>query len=283
MKLFSDFENTSDSFPDTLAVNSSEPTRRDGTAITADVLNDLWGFFQALLFESDQTPNTDGEYAERETGGVSGSQAVRAVRALGGAPGEIVYFAGSIDGDGLPDTTMTPTRLMVMAGQIIPIASYPHLVTATYIGMDNNNNTDYTGFYKCNSAGERTILGTYFKIPDCRGMFVRGLDSGRGFDVGRTEDDTQDVVSDVQLSSVGQHIHDVKDKAESLNPTFALWYYNPTYLNTVSGGTRTDSYNFYVPWPSVTSFETEVASGYTDAGQNEIRPTNIAFHTMIRY
>ena len=290
MKLFSEFDNTSDSFPDTLAVDSSGPTLRDGTAITSDVVNDIWGFFQALLFESDQTPNTDSEYAERGTGGVSGSQAVRAVRALGGAPGEIVYFAGSIDGDGLPDTSLTPTRLIEMAGQIVPIASYPHLVTATYIGDANNADTDHTGFYKCTVEGTRSTSGTYFKIPDCRGYFVRALNGTSNNDVGRDVNGIGSKICTVQASALGHHQHYIGDaNSMATTPTKASEFSMvPTLetLTTGSGGVARSIYTNAGGTNSTTDLVTGFPAGEVsdvDGEYDEVRPVNIAFYLMIRY
>jgi photosystem II stability/assembly factor-like uncharacterized protein len=61
MKDFADFDNTTGAFPDVLAQNATGSGTTDGTPINEDVVNDVWGFFQALLNEADATPSGDCE------------------------------------------------------------------------------------------------------------------------------------------------------------------------------------------------------------------------------
>ena len=56
------FTNTDgNSFPDTAAVNSSGPGTTDGTEFIKAMIDDLWGFNQALLNFTDDTPNGSSE------------------------------------------------------------------------------------------------------------------------------------------------------------------------------------------------------------------------------
>jgi hypothetical protein len=62
-----------------------------------------------------------------------------------------------------------------MNGQVVPIASYQRLCDAVYVG-DTDNATAH-GFYKTSDSGgvTRSTSGTYMVMPDCRGLFIRGL------------------------------------------------------------------------------------------------------------
>jgi hypothetical protein len=58
---FSGLNNTTGSFPNVEATDASGPTLRDGTPITASLVNDIWGGFQAILNEAGTTPSDNVE------------------------------------------------------------------------------------------------------------------------------------------------------------------------------------------------------------------------------
>jgi hypothetical protein len=61
MKDFADFDNTTGAFPDVLAQDATGSGTTDGTPYKADLTNDIWGFFQALLNDAGDTPSGDCE------------------------------------------------------------------------------------------------------------------------------------------------------------------------------------------------------------------------------
>jgi hypothetical protein len=64
-------------------------------------------------------------------------------------------------------------RLLDLTGQIISITgTYAELAANVYCG-DALNATE-PWFYKCDASGNRTTSGAYMKMPDCRGLFLRG-------------------------------------------------------------------------------------------------------------
>ncbi|PTN41924.1 hypothetical protein DAI43_36635 [Achromobacter xylosoxidans] len=81
-----------------------------------------------------------------------------------------------------------PVGWLVEDGAAISVAAYGALAAAIYCG-DANNATAEWG-YRCtnasNPASTRSTSGTYIVLRDRRGLFERGLDSGRGIDPGRS-------------------------------------------------------------------------------------------------
>ena len=69
-------------FPNIKAVNASGPNNKDGTPYTADVLDDIWGWMQALMAKADIKPNGESESADT-------SQLLEALK--------ILFAAGGID------------------------------------------------------------------------------------------------------------------------------------------------------------------------------------------
>jgi len=63
MKDFADLDNSSGSFPDVIGVDASGPGETDGTELTADLFNDIFGFFQTILNSNGDTPSGTAESA----------------------------------------------------------------------------------------------------------------------------------------------------------------------------------------------------------------------------
>lgn len=104
-----------------------------------------------------------------------------AIAAVTGIPaGTVAYHAG----------TSAPTGWVAANGQSLLRSVYVNLFAA--IG---------TAF--------GSVDGTHFNVPDLRGEFIRGLDSGRGIDTGRTRGSVQKpTITVIDLSSDGiKNVH----------------------------------------------------------------------------
>lgn len=109
-------------------------------------------------------------------------------------------------------------------------------------------------------AGDGT---TTFRAPDLRGVFIRGLDNGRGLDTGR-------VFGSFQDHAFKNHGHRNK-------------YYNGYGLNGVGTGGSGWQSNWATSYSNATSSENFVVnSDDTNAG-TETRPVNVAMPWFIRY
>lgn len=151
----------SGTFPRVKAKNATTSASRDGTPYEARVVDDIWGFFQTLLSRAGLTPSGVSE-------SVDASQLMAALHDDIRGPGEFALSA-------LNATELAKRRLLPLYGQVIEIASYPDLCAAVYCGDDSNDSAP--AFYKTSdsSGGTRTTAGTYMVLPDCRGLFARGI------------------------------------------------------------------------------------------------------------
>jgi hypothetical protein len=92
MKDFADFDNVDGAFPDAVAQNATGSGTTDGTPITEDVLNDIWGFFQALLNAASATPSGDCE-ADGDSQLLDAINTIRNALTTDGAT-QYKYFSG---------------------------------------------------------------------------------------------------------------------------------------------------------------------------------------------
>ncbi len=175
MIAFETGNNVIGTFPNTAAKNVSGAGATDGTALLANWVQSLWGAFQDLMQRAGLTPSGVAEAYAAETGvlplGGTGTQFRTAMQMAFGSPGELVLWCRSQ----APATV--GARVLLLQGQTITIASAKDLVAATYCG-DGVNNTAGVPFYKSSDAGgvTRDIAGTYFTLPDARGVTIRGID-----------------------------------------------------------------------------------------------------------
>lgn len=282
---FSGFDNTSGTFPDVEATDSSGPTLRDGTPINAALINDIWGAFQAVLNAAGTTPSGNNEAS-------SASDLLDSIRKLGGAPGEIVLHASPSD--------VIAANILPLKGQVVTIASYQALVDATYIGDGNNANTRFLAFFKCSDTGgtTRNTAGPYFKLPDCRGNFLRALagartsvDAGRDYDTTTYGDDFRNMSGMTYPESPGLHIHDVETTAGA-ELVEELQYVMRANPGTIAGGSATvPTYPAYMFKKQVSTTELQTTVGKLSGGLSygsssfyaEIRPLHVAFQLGIRY
>ena len=287
MRDFGDVDFTSGSFPDVIAADSSGPTVRDGTPLTAAWVSDIWLAFQAMLDFAGLTPNG---YAENDA--TRGSQLLSASRIISGGPGEVIFYAGA-------DPTSPSGRLLQLAGQVVSVADYSDLVAETYCG--DAKNATAVNFYKSSDSGgtTRSTSGTYFKLPDCRGFFLRGIgDSAGDIDSSRFALGLYDTPGFPQVSQSGYHDHmvgweDGSTLRRFTNGTVYSFYAQRDVMLYPSGW----DYTVSTPYPERSS--TELSAGSTgvvktdgslygdfpgaSSDDRESRSVNVGFYVMIRY
>jgi hypothetical protein len=284
---FSGFDNTSGSFPNVEATDSSGPTLRDGTPINANLINDIWGAFQAILNAAGTTPSDGVETS-------SASDLLDSIRKLGGAPGEVVLYAS-------PSETID-ANILPLKGQMITISAYPALVAATYIGDTNNPVSSFPAFYKTSDVTGfvRNTAGPYFRLPDCRGYCLRALAGARtGVDAYRDYYTTLLGVDHRNMSgltteySPGWHIHDIETATgdQVIAETNYVMRSNP---GSVTGSAATvltyPNIMYKLTTAAAEDLVTQIgrlASPATDFGvnasYNEVYPRNVGFQLGIRY
>lgn len=180
------------------------------------------------------------------------------------ASGRVSFPAG---GDGLPvgsviwhAASTPPSGFLKANGAAISRSTYAGLfsVIGTTYGVGNGSTT--------------------FNLPDLRGEFVRGLDDGRGVDVGR-------VLGSAQAQALPPHAH-----LMPLGFTEAALYLrlHPTAPNSFYGtSTPTGSIRRASVTHSGVTTETATRQGYTDSvlygGTGPLHPRNVALLACIKY
>lgn len=287
---FSSFNNTSGAFPDVEATDSSGPTLRDGTPINANLINDIWGAFQAILNAAGTTPSASAETS-------SASDLLDSIRKLCGVPGEIVMYATPSD--------VIAANILPLKGQVVTISAYQALVDATYIGNTNNPSAFYGAFFKCSDSGgtTRNTAGPYFKLPDARGFFPRALAGATtAIDVYRDyyttlygADYRNMAGSKTSYYSPGQHVHDVRSASGDYIKEDLQYVMRSNPGNITGSGGTVATFPVYM-------YTKQAAGGYedlvtqigreippvlidyaTNASYNEVYPKNIGFQFGIRY
>lgn len=114
---------------------------------------------------------------------------------------------------------------------------------------------------------------TTFKLPDLRGIFVRGWDNGRGFDSGRSFASQQD-------SQNKAHNHGGSTSADG---NHAHFYSDTTFYNALVAGAGRSAYGAIKETQQL-STETQGAHKHTipNDGGTEARPVNIALLHAIK-
>ncbi|MFP3041904.1 hypothetical protein LQZ19_08785 [Treponema primitia] len=151
-------------FPAIVAKNASGPVAQDGTPYDANLVSEIWGFMQDVLNRAGLTPNGVIEAA-------GSSQFVEALkRGVALPPGMLVHTA-------MNPAAAANCRLLQLTGGVIPYNSgaYAEMTRNTWVGADQNGNTALAGFYRTSDAAGNTRDpgGSYFVLPDARGLFVR--------------------------------------------------------------------------------------------------------------
>ena len=239
--------NKTGTFPNTQAKNASSAGGTDGTEYVAAILNDIWGFWQQLITMAGMTPNGTSEAAQASTAATTqlgvGQQKAQAMQMVfGGAPGEAVFdFIAPGTGTygsqamswgsatGGPPSRYQYRRVIACAGQFvpatIPLGGYPDLAAAIYCGDANNATATYC-YYTSDAGGttRSTVSKNYIKLPDMRGVTIRGYDHGGIHDpLGATRGSFGEIAS-LQQDAMQGHIHSVGGSVSpgSGNPSILL-------------------------------------------------------------
>lgn len=185
------------------AKNVTTPGDGTGTPLDKVWINDILGFLQYTLKKGSVsisgagTPDT-----------VNQSDYHDAMRLSCGYPGLIVPLGLNAD-----PATFAGLRILLLDGSGVLTAAYPSLVTNTYVGNTLNATADC--FYRASDpAGAiRATAGNYFILPDMRGRFLRGLDTGALRDV----DGSGRITGSYQVPSIDEHKHFVSDDGGTTN------------------------------------------------------------------
>lgn len=155
-------------------------------------------------------------------------------------------------------STNPPTGWLRAAGQVVSRAMYPRLFAAIGTTYNKSNDTDATSF----------------RLPDARGMFMRGFDFGRNLDPGRVFGTDQESGNKVHVhtgstAEAGEHRHNV--------PSRRIEY---TGMSGAGGGNAFQNIDVnYITDPAGTHTHGFV----TDAnGLPEARPVNITVQVLIK-
>jgi len=217
------------------------------------MVNNIWGYFQALMNQAGLTPNGLQE-------AYNASQLLTASQLLfGAAPGDLYQSL-------VQNPATLGVRALILTGQVITIASYPNLVANTYIGDTNNPNTAYQYFYKCSDAGgtTRSTSGTYYQLPDFRGVFLRGLDIGGT----RNPNGTSDFLGNFRSFAMQGHHHAFVGGLFAASGSGTTW-------NLVAAGSAGDD--------SIKSPTTDGTHGAVINVDSETRPMQGVIQIGIRY
>lgn len=263
---YSIIPNTVGSFPNVVGQNASGGAAVDGTPYLKSVIDDLWGANQALMDAAGLSPNATSE-------AVGASQRLEALRAVCGAPGELVLWTG------FSDPASTANRIIPLEGQGVEVVNYPALVAACYVGDANNANVSVQGYYKATTAAgtTRSVSGDWFILPDYRGYFLRGRDLA---DLRDPSGSTRGFYGTVENDSQGRHTHGLQSRDtpggdwDRMIQTGEYWLHN-TDPGSASLRHVAIGYEF-------ATFEPTRAA--PDLAQpNEVRPVNQTANICVRY
>jgi hypothetical protein len=260
--------NTSGAFPAVVGLNSTGPGNLDGTPYIKSVIDDLWGFSQALMDAASLTPDAVTESS-------TASQRLEAVRRIAGYPGEVVFWHGDAS-----DPSSLGIRLIPLNGQTVNITTYPELDASCYVG--NSLNATASAYFRTSDAGgtTRDTAGPYLVLPDARGSFMRGLDTSGTVDPdGATRD-----VGNYQEWASFDHRHYIYYNGAGGPASF--YYYNITpgsgtqEILSNHGGSTGLIGTGYAQDMRDTSY---AAIPSQNKRSTETRPDNIAGRWCIRY
>ena len=253
MKTLDTVSGISGAWPDATAVN--DPVQGVGTNLEASWLADLFGFFQATLYQAGNVAPS-GSVETKTT-----SQMLECLYLLCGVPGEIVGFPAL--------TLPTGSRLLKLEGQCVTVASYPRLLN---VYCSDPENPTAASYYRCtdplNPSTSRNTAGAYLKLPDYRGLFLRGRDALNTHD----PEGSGRYFGDVQTESIAQHNHDgIRVGAGSS-------------LKLETGGGADSVIDFVAAASGSTISTTSTGTGIgSSAATNETRPDNSTVTWCIRF
>jgi hypothetical protein len=164
-------------------------------------------------------------------------------------------------------------RLLKPEFQILPIASYQEFFNAHYCGDANNAAAPW--FYRCTSAGVRSITGTHFRNISPEGLFLRvagknkvyGL-NGKLTPEGNISDPNNPPYDGSSIGSFSadqnkQHTHGMQVR---------------------TGEAGMNSYtNFFHQLPISGTFSWIYSIQMMNSGDNEAKPASLSVNLYMRY
>jgi len=155
-----------------------------------------------------------------------------------------------MDGDVMPNGYLERDGAALSREDYADLWAYAQ--TVSNFTIQSNKTASYNTYAGYYGDGDGS---TTFTIPDMRGEFIRGFDSGRGIDVGRA-------IASLQLDEFKNHIHP---------------YQRATIQgNTGASGIVADNGNYTGQTANFTSY-------INSAGGIETRPRNIAMMFCVKY
>lgn len=203
-------DRTFGTFPNVTAVNSSGGNN-DGTPFMAAMVDEVWGFYQACMYQVGYTPSGNTEnYLE--------SQMLEALKNICGGPGELVLYGGNNTMLGLSDK-----RLLPLTGAIYLVADYQELIDEVW---DSSENSTTEGFYRSSDGLgiTRDVSGNYFHVPDYRGLFIRG------YDPVTIHDPDERIIHSIQYDRLKEHEHYIQ------SPLLSSSFYGKSFSNLSASG-----------------------------------------------
>jgi hypothetical protein len=261
---YEDIPNISGTWPNVVTVPASGLGATDGTPISKAMIDDLWGFNQALMEAAGLTPNDI-----TETPGYS--QRVWALQSLCGNPGEIVAWHGTAT-----NPSLYGIRLLRCTGQLIEIAGgYEDLDDIVWCGPGDNDIAPC--YYHAQSNGTRDVYGDYLRLPDLRGYVLRGL--------GGIDEEPSRFLGSTQSDAVLNHAHIIASKGDE---TYSVRYVDTSIFELMGTGYTYATLRLMsgTSWPVAddTLYARENIPGLLwKSSSYENRMVNIAVHYMIRY
>ena len=180
--------NFTGTYPLVIPKNSSTGTSTDGTVYNANVIQPLWSLTQALMHRAGAMAMSGATELYTDVG--SGTAAGQG--AIPGDPAQQLMWSmqrnfsqpGHIIAHFLNSTAQGQDRSLPLNGQVINGFTYPDLWYNTWVGSAANATAP--AFYTTSDAGGTTRAttgltvngvtgGQYLKLPDCRGLFARGI------------------------------------------------------------------------------------------------------------
>lgn len=262
MKSFTGMPNTEGiNHPLIVPKGDTFPGDKLGTPLLAWWLKEVFGFLQASMNGASIIPSGDADVAGSTDGDIEDCQVLQAIQVMFATPGEIVGFPS----DAIP----TGARLLPLEGQDIAVADYPRLISAVYCG--NTANATAPAFFR-HTGMVRSTSGTSMRLPDYRGMFLRGRDASAAID----PDGATREYGDTQKDAIDNHTHTGVYIAEGVGVDTEV-----TAVTADDGSSTTRM--FAVGSPSGDSLVTGSVTTATADTANETRPTNTVVRWCIRY
>lgn len=245
--------NVTGTYPSIEAKNSTTPTSKDGTPINKDLIDEIFGSFQAVISQGNVTPNDSTEVYDD-------SDIVRGIMNIAGSPGELVFRVNYFSSQ----ATAQGERLLYLNGSTVLVSNYPELTLRSYCG--DAANPFANGFYRCdNSDGSgRNTSGAYLYLPDYRGYFVRCQDGTT------TVDPDSRLPHSVQDDAVKDHLHYLTNASGE--------YMISDIVNHVTGSD--DAVTFTA---SAYPGNAILADDSLTLNADETRPINRNVHCFVRY